>query len=333
MALSAVRKNEWLQWAAFNRASGVDEPSIRAELGKAGLDSATIDSFLAGLSRDPTFLAACQHARRAKLANALNDALLELESSSFDFAEVPRLSGVTAEEFHHRFYALNRPVILTDVVAGWPACSKWSLQFLREQFGSQSVAYQKGRSATDHRDAFVDHTVRAPFAEFLDEISDVPDGASPPYLIAHDRLLDRPEFAPLIADIRFDERYLSPPGGPGQVFFWLGPKGARTPLHRDLANVFMAQVAGRKRVKMVPSRQLHLVYNEHGYHSEAEFSEVAYEEFPLLRKAFIADIILAPGEFLFIPMGWWHHVEALELTITVTGNNFRLPNQLPPIFD
>ncbi|MDO3529879.1 aminotransferase class III-fold pyridoxal phosphate-dependent enzyme [Ralstonia pseudosolanacearum] len=30
------------------------------------------------------------------------------------------------------------------------------------------------------------------------------------------------------------------------MFFWLGPKGAKTPLHRDLGNVFLVQVWGRK---------------------------------------------------------------------------------------
>nr|CUV38364.1 protein of unknown function [Ralstonia solanacearum] len=30
------------------------------------------------------------------------------------------------------------------------------------------------------------------------------------------------------------------------MFFWLGPKGAKTPLHRDLGNVFLVLVRGRK---------------------------------------------------------------------------------------
>ncbi|MDO3505966.1 hypothetical protein [Ralstonia pseudosolanacearum] len=57
---------------------------------------------------------------------------------------------------------------------------------------------------------------------------------------------DRPEFASLLEDIAFDERYLDPIGPVGKVFFWLDPKGAKTPLHRDLGNVFLVQVRGRK---------------------------------------------------------------------------------------
>ena len=39
------------------------------------------------------------------------------------------------------------------------------------------------------------------------------------------------------------------PGG----FFWMGPAGTITPFHHDLTNNFMAQVIGRKRIKIAPS--------------------------------------------------------------------------------
>ena len=40
------------------------------------------------------------------------------------------------------------------------------------------------------------------------------------------------------------------------------------------------------------------------------------------------DFVVYPGEVLFIPMGWWHHLESLEPTVSLTrkrlnhaGNN------------
>lgn len=331
--LSAGKRNEWLQWGALNYASGIEKQIVGCELVKAGLAPEEVEVFLNDLDTDPVFRAATQLARRAKLANDLNDALIEVKSSVFDFSRITRVADLSAKDFHQHFYALNRPVIITDIVGDWPACTKWSLDFLREHYGEYDVTYQKGRSARDHRDLFVDHTSTAPFRVFLDEMMDVPEGQGPPYLIAHDRLLDRSEFRPLLQDVHFDERYLNNVDGMGEAFFWIGPAHAKTPMHRDLGNVFMAQIVGRKRIKMVPSRQLHLVYNEHGYHSEVDFTDISFDEHPLLKSAFIMDFILAPGEFLFIPVGWWHHVEAIDTVITVTGNNFRGPNKLRPIFD
>ena len=39
------------------------------------------------------------------------------------------------------------------------------------------------------------------------------------------------------------------------------------------------------------------------------------------------DILLEPGEALFIPIGWWHQVEALDFSVSMTYTNFLWPNQ------
>src|SRR4029453_127703 len=100
----------------------------------------------------------------------------------------------------------------------------------------------------------------------------------------------------------------------------------------DLGNVYLAQIKGSKLIRMVPSKQLHLMYNELGYHSEADFDNLSFDEFPLLRDAYIMEEVVRPGDLLFIPVGWWHFVKSLDTTITITGNNFRFPNKFKPIF-
>jgi len=160
-----------------------------------------------------------------------------------------------------------------------------------------------------------------------------PTGEAPPYLIAHDRLFDRPPFDSLLGDMTFDPRYLDPDGSKqGRVFFWLGGASTMTPFHRDLGNIYLAQIAGRKLIRMVPSRQLHLVYNEVGYHSEADLDKLDFARFPLLKDASMVEAIIKPGDLLFIPLGWWHFVKSLDTTISVTGNNFAFPNTFAPIF-
>jgi hypothetical protein len=39
--------------------------------------------------------------------------------------------------------------------------------------------------------------------------------------------------------------------------------------------------------------------------------------FPLFEKATEYRMILQPGEMIFIPRGWWHHVRSLDKSISV----------------
>ncbi|WP_394689940.1 cupin-like domain-containing protein [Hoeflea sp.] len=322
---------DWTEWAAHNLAMGVPATDVTDELVTAGMTEASALAMVERIGSDPVFRAARRLGKDIRKWEVLSDTLLELEGQTHDYKRIERVSNLTSEAFHERFYALNRPVILTDVVTNWPAITKWDLDFLATHFGHQQITYQHGRSRQDHRDAFVDHSTKAMLGEYIDLIRGGGE-TNDYYLIAHDKLLDRPEFKPLLEDIVFDPRYLNGVDQPGRVFFWLGPKGAVTPMHRDLGNVFFCQVMGRKQVTLIPSRQMHLVYNETGYHSEIDFERDDLSDYPRLERAHVVEEVIAPGEMLFIPLGWWHAVKSLDVSITVTGNNFRFPNVFTEIF-
>ena len=88
----------------------------------------------------------------------------------------------------------------------------------------------------------------------------------------------------------------------------------------------MAQVAGRKRYRLIPASQWQCVYN-----SESVFSDVDAESgsgpVPRVPRRNTIDIVMEPGEVLFMPVGWWHHVRALDVSMTVSFT-FRLSKLL-----
>jgi ribosomal protein L16 Arg81 hydroxylase len=116
-------------------------------------------------------------------------------------------------------------------------------------------------------------------------------------------------------------------------FFWFGPAGTITPLHHDLTNNFMAQVRGRKHIKLISAFNLPYVYNNLHCYSQVDMTNIDYARFPLLRNARIMDVILEPGELLFLPVGCWHYVKGLDMSITMTFTHFRFNNDFHSFYD
>ena len=121
-------------------------------------------------------------------------------------------------------------------------------------------------------------------------------------------------------------------------FLWFGPAGTITPLHHDLTNNFMAQIIGRKRVRLVAPCELPRIANMQHCFTDIDAKAVDLQRFPAMAGVTIHDCVLEPGEILFLPVGWWHHVEALDVSValpaTSAGTTTSTPTTRPTtIFD
>ena len=50
---------------------------------------------------------------------------------------------------------------------------------------------------------------------------------------------------------------------------------------------------------------------------EGEASGAYAEGFPLLAGAAYVDMVLEPGDVLFLPRGWWHYLKSLSTSISL----------------
>jgi hypothetical protein len=270
-----------------------------------------------------------------RLALAKREWLLEAIERQRDLAPalsvVERRSGVGSQEFLERYYAANRPVILTGELTGWPALSRWTPEYLKTVVGDRPVEFQGDRSASDKFEMFKDvHRRQASFSQFMDLISS-PGAGNDAYLTAYNSAANAEALAPLRADIGGMDKYLDPAGGAPHGMMWIGPAGTLTSLHHDLTNNFIAQVVGRKSVKLLPAADVGKIYNhQHVFSEIADLDALGAtaSRYPRLAGLRSYDVVLEPGEVLFVPVGWWHQVKSLDFSVTITFTNFRWPNDL-----
>jgi ribosomal protein L16 Arg81 hydroxylase len=319
----------WQSWATENIDRGCDTVEIGNILLKNKFTLPQVremmgDSF-------PDVLAVPEQNNTALLGNPLQAKCMSLVEIQRDLArlnpqarKIERRSGVSVAEFLEKYYAANRPVILCDLMAAWQAPKKWTPEYLKQICGKESVEIMAARETNPQYEIEdAPHRKQVKFSAYVDMV-EAGGATNDYYLTARNNFFNRPGVRPLLKDIVFTE-HLKKTDGDG-VYLWYGPKGTVTPLHHDTMNIFMAQVRGRKQVKLIPANEIDFIYNNYAVYSEVDLLHPDYERFPKFRHANVIDVELAPGEALFLPVGWWHWVKSLDTAITVAFNNFPFPN-------
>jgi ribosomal protein L16 Arg81 hydroxylase len=49
--------------------------------------------------------------------------------------------------------------------------------------------------------------------------------------------------------------------------------------------------------------------------------------YPEAATAQCFEVDLAPGDILYVPVGWWHQVRSLDFCVMLTYTRFRWPNE------
>lgn len=322
------------EWVAYELVTGASPADLVPTLVQDGLSQALAESLVFDIARNPILSVARRFAREKKKLADINDVLLDLDGREASRRHIAVETDISPSVFHERYYSTNRPVVLRGIVDHWQAFKKWNLDFLRQEFGNILVQYQYRSDPDNHLQAFFDNPRRGSLSYYLDLIQADSLEARKYYLISHDKLLRRIAFRGLLNDIS------CAPGGildeSAKAFsthLWLGPSGAVTPMHRDRNNVYLAQVLGRKKVVLVSPLATDRIYNSNGHHSDIDFLAPNYTKYDRAESLYRFEVIIAPGDMLFIPVGWWHHVNSLDVTLSVSGTNFVFQNEFPQLTD
>jgi hypothetical protein len=228
---------------------------------------------------------------------------------------VPRVAAPSLEEFEAHFRHPPKPVIFQGLTDDWPARTKWSMAYLRERFGDRQVPVLPTKNGFMEHDAKSGlHFQWLKVNQYLDLLQSGSDPGS--YLISplHVSL---PELLDDVVDPIYSRHR------PLKLSrFWLSAPGTSTPLHHDLLDNFFVQIVGRKRFNLYPPADSPWLYSNSFRSGLPNFSQFDPErpdwaKFPLARGVTPIEVILEPGDMLFLPSRWWHQPRSLELSMSV----------------
>jgi Cupin-like domain len=310
----AAVADAWQRWVAENLLRGVDPAELVAGLVEGGVPQALALRTVAGIAGSPALVLAKDHERRAqRLAQ-----VTRLLAAVGEPAAIERRPAPAAPELFGHYWAGSTPAIFTDIVPRWR--EQWTPQGLAQRFGDVRIEACEGREGDPRPDAnWRAHRVELSLREYVDRMLAVGEG-NDLYLIANNRNTARGELRALWDDVVLPPGWFDEARLPYGSALWLGPAGTITPLHHDTSNILFCQVHGRKRIVLAPPWASALLDTAEGVYNRRGPQALTSEGIPAIV------LELEPGEALFIPVGWWHDVRALDASVSLAINAFARAN-------
>ena len=220
-------------------------------------------------------------------------------------ADIPRVKNITKDDFIENYFKPQKPVVLEQAIADWPAFTKWNLDYMKEVAGDITVPLYDNRPV-QHKDGFNEPHAKMKMADYVDLLKKEPTK----YRIFLWNILK--EVPALQKDYVFPDFGLRLLKGLPMLFF--GGRDSYTFMHYDidLANIFHFHFDGEKEVVLFPqseTKKLYKVPHSLITHESIDFSNPDYQKWPALRHANGFKTTLKHGEVLYMPEGFWHYMK------------------------
>ncbi|KAL6655347.1 hypothetical protein ACP70R_006173 [Stipagrostis hirtigluma subsp. patula] len=273
------------------------------------------------------------------------DAIKILPAKSLSCKKVERRAHISLEEFICNYFLRQSPVIISGCIDDWPARTKWKdIKYLKKIAGDRTVPVECAilRNVvqlvlsvwkSQHYFALAFETLDVgknylcnewkqeliTFSQFLERMWSTDCPSKLTYLAQHPLFEQIKE---LSEDIIVPDYCYAGGGELQSLNAWFGPHGTVTPLHHDPHHNILAQVLGRKYIRLYPASISEDLYPHTetmlSNTSQVDLDNMNLKEFPKAENLEFMDCILEEGDLLYIPPKWWHYVRSLSISFSVS---------------
>jgi len=223
--------------------------------------------------------------------------------------------------------ASTEPVVMKGLVADWPVVkagkqsARAAADYIRRLYSGRPLTASYAAPSVMGRIGYNEdltgfnfEVAKVVLDEFLDRLFTHIDDPEPPASYIGSTVVDTwfPGFR--------HENDLQISGMSPLVSLWIGNQ-IRVSAHFDFSDNIACCVAGRRRFTLFPPEQLDNLYIGPWDRTPAgqaislvDFQDPDFDRFPRFRDALNAarEFLLEPGDALFLPSMWWHHVEGID---------------------
>lgn len=237
---------------------------------------------------------------------------------------VEEVITLDSKSFKKKYFNKKKPVVIKGLANNWKAKKEWNLDFFLNLEEDTEIDLLSGNFIQDDN-----RYKKSTFKSYIQNLKDAETNKKEikDYLTT----LDIFKFFPnLKKDIDFSifEEHTEI----NDVTAWIGPNGTISGFHSDSGKNMYAQIKGKKMFILASTKFNKEIYPSEKYingaiASRVDINNFTPEEFPKFKDIEFKSVILEPGDVLHVPAKWWHYVQALSASISISNfgySNFEM---------
>lgn len=217
-------------------------------------------------------------------------------------------------DFDSNYLQPQKPVIIKGLADQTFAGQHWSIDYFKKTMGDVSLDIYDNRNTKAAASAFTTADLKMKFRDYLEVIEK--NEHTDLRIFLCNLFKYNPELRKQYPCPEFFKGLLDHTG-----FMFFGGKDTTVRIHYDIdmSNVLHTHFGGRKRVVLIAPEYSAFLYRlPINTYSLVNFDDPDYDKFPALKYVKGYEVILEPGDTLFMPSGYWHYMTYLEGSFSVS---------------